>query len=177
MTATPEPPLQSYVSGSPLLRPILDEWNRIGLPDCWLAAGAIAQTVWNHEFGFPPTHSINDIDIVYFDANNFSETAEVDHSARVRQLFSGLPVWIDVKNEARVYLWYEAKFGRKIDPYASATDAISTFPTTATAVGIRTNDHLFEFCAPYGLSDLLGVVVRPNKKQITRDVYERKVNR
>ncbi|MGR9128534.1 nucleotidyltransferase family protein [Rhizobium leguminosarum] len=34
-----------------------------------------------------------------------------------------------------------------------------------------------ELCAPFGLSDLLGGVVRANKRQITREVYERKVDR
>ena len=31
--------------------------------------------------------------------------------------------------------------------------------------------------APYGLSDLLGLIVRPNKKQITRPIYYVKVEK
>lgn len=46
--------LQSIVSESPLLSSILSNWDQIALPDSWLVAGAIAQTVWNHAFGFPP---------------------------------------------------------------------------------------------------------------------------
>ncbi|WP_263491078.1 nucleotidyltransferase family protein, partial [Rhizobium sp. 3T7] len=87
--------LQSIVSESPLLSSILSNWDQIALPDSWLVAGAIAQTVWNHAFGFPPTHGITDIDIVYFDADNLSEAAEAEHSARIREAFSGLPVWVD----------------------------------------------------------------------------------
>ena len=82
-----------------------------------------------------------------------------------------------MKNEARVHLWYEAKFGRFVAPYASVTDAIGTFPTTATAVGIRPSAEGLQLYAPYGISDLLGLVVRPNRKQITRDIYEAKVGR
>jgi hypothetical protein len=169
--------LQAIVSESPLLAPVLRNWKKIALPDCWLVAGAIAQTVWNHSFGLAATHGINDIDIVYFDADDVSESAEAEHASRIRNIFSDLPVWIDVKNEARVHLWYEAKFQRPIDPYISATDAITTFPTTATAVGLQPRGCGLELYAPYGISDLLGGIVRPNKKQITPDIYSRKVDR
>ena len=169
--------LQSIVMESPLLSPLFHKWEAIALPDAWLVAGAVAQTVWNHAFGLSLAHGINDIDIVYFDDADLSEEAETAHSLRIRSLFSDLPVWIDVKNEARVHLWYEAKFGYAIDPYRSATDAIMTFPTTATAVGLRPSNDGMALCAPYGLSDLLEAIVRPNKRQITPEIYAGKVDR
>lgn len=82
-----------------------------------------------------------------------------------------------MKNEARVHLWYEAKFGYPITPYVSTTDAIATFPTTATAVGLLPRNGGLELCAPFGLSELLGGVVRANKIQIRRQIYEQKVSR
>jgi hypothetical protein len=169
--------LRAIVSKSPLLSPILHRWDEIALPDCWLAGGAIAQTVWNDRFDLPATHGINDIDIVYFDAEDLSERTEDRHAARIRSTFSDLPVWIDVKTEARVHLWYEARFGYSIHPYVSATDAIATFPTTATSVGLQMRDGTLALCAPLGISDLLQPIVRPNKKQITRDIYRDKANR
>lgn len=169
--------LQAIVIESPLLSALLRNWDEIALPDCWLVAGAVTQTVWNHAFGIPPVHGINDVDIVYFDANDLSEGTEAEHSARIRKVFSDLPVWIDVKNEARVHLWYEAKLGYPIKPYTSTTDAIATFPTTATAVGLCPRNGSLELCAPFGLSDLLDGVVRPNKRQIRREIYEKKVSR
>jgi hypothetical protein len=39
----------------------------------------------------------------------------------------------DVKNEARVHLWYERRFGRHLEPYRSTGDAIATWPTTASS--------------------------------------------
>lgn len=169
--------LQGIVLKSQMLSALLRNWEKVALPDSWLVAGAIAQTVWNHRFGFPPAHGINDIDIVYFDASDLSEDAEAEHAAGVRRAFSDLPVWIDVKNEARVHLWYEAKFGYSLKPYTSTTDAIATFPTTATAVGLCPRNGNLELCAPFGLSDLLGGIVRPNKRQIRREIYEQKVSR
>ncbi|ARM87487.1 hypothetical protein RHEC894_CH01148 [Rhizobium sp. CIAT894] len=173
----PRMELQAIISKSPLLRTVLDRWDRIALPDVRLVAGALAQTVWNHAFGFAHDHGINDIDIVYFDDNDLSESTEADHSARIRGLFRDLPVWIDVKNQARVHVWYKEKFGYSIAPYTSTQDAITTFPTTAAAVGIRPVGNELDLCAPYGLSDLLAPLVRANKKQITREVYEKKIAR
>jgi uncharacterized protein len=84
---------------------------------------------------------------------------------------------LDVKNEARVHLWYQQRFGYAIEPCRSSADAIATFPTTATAVGVRRIHGEFECCAPFGLADLFGLIVRPNKRQITRTIYEAKAER
>ncbi|MGG7578932.1 nucleotidyltransferase family protein [Rhizobium sp. Nf11,1] len=173
----PQMELQAIISKSPLLSTVLERWDEIDLPDGRLVAGAIAQTVWNHAFDFVHDHGIDDIDLVYFDDNDLSESAEADHSARIRSLFSDLPVWIDVKNQARVHLWYGQKFGHVIMPYTSTDNAITTFPTTAAAVGIRPVDKRLDLYAPYGLSDLLAPLVRANKKQIGREIYERKIAR
>lgn len=169
--------LHAILAQNPLVSAVLKNWEHIALPDARLVAGAIAQSVWNHVFGFLPGHGIRDIDIVYFDGNDLSETAEAAHSARIRQAFADLPVWIDVKNQARVHLWYAEKFGHPIKPYVSTDDAITTFPTTAAAIGLRPQGSGLDLCAPYGLSDLLAPLVRANKKQITREIYEKKTAR
>ncbi len=142
-----------------------------------MAAGALAQTVWNDRFAFPPFYGINDIDIVYFDDSDLSAEAEAAHSRRIRKLCTELPVWIDVKNQARVYLWYTEKFGYAVRPYVSAGDAIATFPATATAVGLQPHGKQLALCAPFGLDDLLGGIVRANKARIVRQIYETKLMR
>jgi hypothetical protein len=76
-----------------------------------------------------------------------------------------------------VHLWYQDRFGYSIKPYSSSADAIASFPTTATSVGIRRVFGKFECCAPFGLDDLFGLVVKPNKRQITRAIYEAKIAR
>lgn len=169
--------LTSVLANSALLAPVLRRWTDIRLPNGWLAAGAVAQTVWNVAHRFPPEANIRDIDLIYFDADDLSAEAEARHEARIRGLFADVGVAVDVKNEARVHLWYQAKFGYSIAPYGSVEEAIATFPTTSTAVGVRAYGSLLDICAPFGLDDLLGLVVRPNKAQITRAIYEAKVAR
>lgn len=177
MTLTVDSSLRAIVAASPILSTILDRWASIDLPDCWLSGSAIAQTAWNATLGLSPEYGLADIDLVYFDATDLSEEGETRQTARIRGLFPDVPLWIDAKNEARVHLWYEAKFGYPIAPYQSSEHAISTFPTTAGAVAIRPGAAGLSIFAPFGLDDLLNCTVRPNKAQITQAIYEAKVAR
>jgi uncharacterized protein len=156
---------------------ILGRFEEIDLPDSWLVAGCIAQTIWNLRCKQPARLGIKDVDLIYFDAQDLSAETEAGHERRLRELLRALPLKLDVKNEARVHLWYKDRFGYPIEPYSCSADAISTFPTTATSVGIRRVFGKFECCAPFGLDDLFGLVVRPNKRQITRAIYEAKIAR
>jgi uncharacterized protein len=167
--------LRQILSRSRTVATIVDRWPQIDLPDCWLVAGCLAQTVWNDAFGLPATHGISDIDLVYFDGQDLSAETEAGHAVGLRTLFADLGLWIDAKNEARVHLWHAEKFGNSLAPYVSTEDAIATFPTTATAVGVQPRAGALHVFSPYGLSDLLGLIVRPNKKQITRSIYDAKV--
>lgn len=169
--------MRLILARSPIVAAIVGRWPQICLPDGWLVAGCIAQSVWNDVLRLPATHGISDVDLVYFDGEDLSAETEARHAARVRALFADLGLWIDVKNEARVHLWYAEKFGNALEPYVSTEDAITTFPTTATAIGVQPRPDGLRVFAPYGLSDLLGLIVRPNKKQITRPIYDAKVKK
>ncbi len=169
--------VETAVLSNPWLALILARFDEIGLPDCWLVAGAIAQTVWNGLHGREPASGIKDIDVVYFDANDLTAQSKQREQARVRALFPEIPVELDVQNEARIHLRYEDRFGYPIAPYKSSADAIATFPTTATSIGVRSLNGRFDVIAPFGLDDLLNGIVRPNQRQITRAIYEAKVGR
>jgi len=174
---SPEERLAAIVRSSPAVAPLLERWPKVALPDGWIAAGAVAQSVWNAAFRLPPLHGLADVDLIYFDAADLSGESEAAHAERLRLLFPALPVRLDVKNEARVHLWYEARFGYPIRPYRSAAEAVATFPTTATAVAVRPAGSAMEILAPFGLDDLLGCIVRPNEAQITRAIYQAKLAR
>jgi hypothetical protein len=149
----------------------------LALPNWYFGAGGIAQTVWNLRHGFEPTFGIKDYDLVYFDPEDLSVEAERRNEVEVARRLSTYGVVVDVKNEARVHLWYRERFGRQVDPYVSTEEAIATWPTTASSVGVRRDHAGFIVCAPYGLADLLGMVARPNKTIVSQDVYEEKVSR
>jgi uncharacterized protein len=169
--------LEAQLRENSWLSQALRRFDCIGLLDAWLVAGCIAQTVWNLACGRAPEFGIKDVDIVYFDPIDVSAEAEASHEERLANYFGDLPVKLDVKNEARVHLWYEETFGHPIAPYRSSADAIASFPTTATAVGVRRVRNKFECYAPFGLDDLFALRVRPNKCQITHAIYAAKVKR
>jgi hypothetical protein len=146
------------------------------LPDWYFGAGGVAQTVWNLRHGFGAADGIKDYDLVYFSHDTSGED-ERRIEAELVQRLSDFGVVLDVNNEARVHLWYAERFGRRIDPYVSTEDAISTWPTTASCVGVREEKDTFVVCAPFGLADLLGMVARPNKAIVSREIYEEKTSR
>lgn len=169
--------LEDALRKNPIAQALLSRGAELALPNWYLGAGAVAQTVWNLLHGFHPTSGIKDYDLVYFDPSDLSAEAEKRINEEVTAHLSFINAKIDVKNEARVHLWYPERYGRDIEPYQSTEDAIATWPTTAGSVGVRQETERFVVCAPFGLADLFGMTVRPNKAIITRDIYEEKANR
>lgn len=143
----------------------------------YIGAGCITQTIWNYLSNLPLDYGIKDIDFVYFDDSDLSEEKENQLKSQLERTFQDYPFKIDVKNEARVHLWYKSRFGYEINPYHSLEEAIDTWPTTATSLGVRITSSGWNVYAPYGLDDLFNKVVRPNKRQITKEIYDTKVNR
>lgn len=148
----------------------------LGLPDAWLAAGCLFQTVWNLRCGLPPTAHIKDYDLFYFDASDLSEAAEQAVQARVTALFADLPITVEAKNQARVHLWYERWFGYPYAPLQSARNGIERFLVPCTCVGLQPADPgvaadvasgstpggAATLYAPYGLDELYAGLLRPN---------------
>jgi hypothetical protein len=91
--------------------------------------------------GNPLDYGIGDIDIVYYDSKDLSGEKEEYIERKIMSLLGDLPFKVDVKNEARVHLWYEKKFGYRIEPYQSLEDAINSWPTTATSLGVRRENN------------------------------------
>lgn len=163
---------------NPIVAEILQRAPKLGLSHWYLGGGCIAQTIWNAGHGFESTYGIRDYDLVYFDPSDLSYEAEDQIIGRARELFNDLDARIELINEARVHLWYPQRFGYAIAPYESVEDAISSWPTTAASIGMcaQPNDSISIY-APFGLNDLLGMIVRPNKTQITRAIYQAKADR
>ena len=146
------------------------------IKDPWcIAAGAVMGLVWNHGTGRPDKHGIKDIDVVYFDAFDLSEQRE---TALEQVIHAEFPVeWPppDAKNQARVHLWYERIFGYAIQPHETIEAAMATWPTAAGAVGVSLRNGSLHITAPFGLEDLFARRVRPNKRHITQEIFDEKV--
>jgi hypothetical protein len=168
--------LQNIIMSNEVIYVALERAKMLDIENYYIGAGCIAQSVWNYLSDNPLDYGIKDIDFVYFDDKNLDLESENRTISEVKSLYSDFKTEIDVKNEARVHLWYESRFGFTIEPYKSLEAAINTWPTTATSIGVRIDkDNKFTVYAPFGLNDLFGKIVRANKVQITKQIYDHKV--
>jgi uncharacterized protein len=140
---------------------IIDELDRLALPDAWLVSGCLVQTVWNVLTGRAISHGIADYDVFYFDPDTSWEAED----AVIRELdarLTQLGVKIEIRNQARVHLWYPAKHGLPYPPLTRASDAIDRFLTQNTQIGVRRGRDSYEVYAPHGFDDVAALIARPN---------------
>jgi hypothetical protein len=150
----------------------------LDLPGWYLAAGCLYQTVWNVVTGEPPEAGILDYDLIYFDGSDLSWAAEDAVIRAGERAFAAVPKPVQIRNQARVHLWYEEKFGLPCPPYESSEAAIDMFEATTASVGVRLEPGgRWRVYAPYGLADVFNLVVRPNPALAPRAVYEAKTSR
>lgn len=147
---------------NPVNAAIVDELHRLALPDAWLVAGCLAQTVWNVLTKRAIDHGISDYDVFYFDPDTSWEAEDAvirDAHARLGHLGAR----IEIRNQARVHLWYPAKHGLPYPPLTCSTEGIDRFLTQNTQVGIRRTDNGHQVYAPHGFDDIAGLIARPNR--------------
>lgn len=159
------------ISTNPANRAILDRWQRLGLPNAWLVAGCLFQTVWNLHARRPPGESIKDYDLFYFDPDDLSAQAEAQAQAHADALLSDLGITVEVANQARVHLWYPEHFGHDYPPLVSAEDGIRRFLVLETCVGVRPG----QWHAPYGLDGLYAGTLTPNPLVPHAELFAHKV--
>ncbi len=150
---------------------ILERWGQLALPDAWLVAGCLFQSIWNLQLGRPPDAGIKDYDLFYFDPHDLSEAGERKAQAAVDRLFADLAISVEVANQARVHDWYPAYFGRPYPALKSSKDGIKRFLVLETCVGVRP-----EGChAPYGLEGIYAGTLTSNPLTPYPELFERKV--
>jgi hypothetical protein len=156
---------------NPNNRAIIDRWANLALPDGWLVAGCLFQTVWNLRGGRSPEGDIKDYDLFYFDSRDTSEEGELGVQERVNMLTGDLGVIVEASNQARVHLWYESYFGRPYGKLRSAREGIDRFLVLSTCVGVRPG----EVYAPNGLAPVYDGVLSMNPLTPYRALFDRKV--
>jgi hypothetical protein len=125
--------------------------------------------VLNQLTGRPLDYGIKDYDLGYFDASDLSYEAEDAIIRRVKAAFDEpLRSMVEVRNQARVHLWFEAKFGEPYEPLSSTAEALEHFASATFAVGVRLeSDDRLHIVAPFGLADVFALRLRPNPRRKT----------
>ena len=161
--------LSEILRATPPLMQILSVARRLCLPDWLVFSGAVYQPVLNHLTGRQFDYGIKDYDLAYFDASDLSYEAEDAVISRVKAAFDEpLRSMVEVRNQARVHLWFEAKFGETYTPLSCTAEALERFASATFAVGVRLeSDDRLHIEAPFGLADLFALRLRPNPRRKT----------
>ena len=159
------------------LMQVLTTVRRLELPDWRVVSGAVYQAVWNDATGRPQGYGIKDYDLAYFDASDLSYDAEDVVIRRVAAAFDEpFRSQVEVRNQARVHLWFQDRFGEPYAPLGSTDEALGRFVAPAFAVGVRLEqDDRISVAAPFGLEDVFAMTLRPNPDRPRAKGWDRTV--
>lgn len=159
-----EAELAAIVRADAGLMHVLTTVRALDLPDWRLVSGAVYQAVWNARTGRPAGYGVKDYDLAYFDASDLSYEAEDVVIKRVAAAFDEpFRSQVEVRNQARVHLWFQNRFGEPYAPLSSTDEALGRFVAPTFAVGVRLEaDDSLSVAAPFGLDDVFALTIRPN---------------
>jgi hypothetical protein len=170
--------LEAIIRSSALLMSVLTGLRDDGLPDHLLVAGAIYNLVWNRLTGRPDLTGINDVDVFYFDDSDLSYEAEDVVIRRLAERFADLPLPVQVRNQARVHLWFPQKFGAPFTPLRSAAEMLTRYASKTHAVAARLeSDDSLTLLAPFGLDDIFSFRITPNPVLANQPAHDAKAAR
>ncbi|KMW60539.1 hypothetical protein AIOL_000701 [Candidatus Rhodobacter oscarellae] len=147
-----------------------------GLPDGWLVSGALYGNIWNSLTGRPDDYGVKDYDVFYFDDTDLSYAAEDAVIQRLTPLFPPEPP-VEIRNQARVHLWYEDHFGSAYTPLADSHEGIRRFACTTHMIGARLSGGELEIYTPCGLEPIFGFRLIGNTDTNNRVTHEAKAAR
>ncbi|OXE35011.1 MAG: hypothetical protein CGW95_16485 [Phenylobacterium zucineum] len=165
--------LETILRRSVPLMQVLTMIRDLDIPDALVFSGAVYQRVLNARTGRDLDFGIKDYDLGYYDASDISYEAEDTVIQNVAAAFSPpLRDLVEVRNQARVHLWFEAKFGEPYAPLSRTAEALTRFVSPMFAVGVRLepDDHL-TVVAPFGLEDLFNLRLRPNPHRFSPNYH------
>ena len=158
-----EQELEAIVRASPTLMHVLETVRGLDLPDWMIFSGAIYQRALNHLTGRDPDYGVRDYDLGYFDPDTSWDAEDAVIRRAAAAYDPPLSHMVEVRNQARVHLWFAAKFGEPYAPLSSSAEALSRFTSATFAVGARLEaDDSLTILAPFGLEDLFALRLRPN---------------
>ncbi len=162
--------LVTIVRSNVRLMAVLETARTLALPDWLVVSGAVYQGVLNHLTGRPADYGLKDYDLAYFDPSDTSYEAEDMVIRRVAAAFGPpLDQMVEVRNQARVHLWFEGHFGEPYAPLSCTAEALTRFTSATFSVGVRLEpDRDMHVEAPFGLADLFALRLRPNPRRRTR---------
>jgi len=128
--------------------------EKLNLLDWVIGAGFVRNKVWDHLHGFSNLKvDTPDVDLVYYNSKGNDKKTDEKLSQKLKEQTG---INFEVINE-----FYAHTFNN-ISPYKSTADALSQWPETVTALGIKLEKGKLKLIAPYGVGDLVNLIIRPS---------------
>jgi hypothetical protein len=170
--------LVEIVRADPGLMHVLKGVREQDLPDWRIFSGAVYQSVWNALTGRPAGYGVRDYDVGYFDPDTSWDAEDVVIKRVAAGFEEPFRSTVEVRNQARVPIWFPAHFGEPYDPLSGTDEALERFVAPAFAVGVRLEaDDTISVAAPLGLEDVFALTLRPNPDRGLAKDWDRVVER
>ncbi|MGT2912138.1 nucleotidyltransferase family protein [Streptococcus cameli] len=146
--------MKQLLASDPDIQCILRILAKLQLQDAWLCAGTVRNFLWNHLSGKPAFDKETDIDLIFYDKKiSWEETSKIEENLKIRY---PQYKW-ELKNQVDMHIHSPNTL-----PYQSARDAMSKYPETCTAIGIRyTGENDMELFLPYGIESITSFLIEP----------------
>lgn len=161
------------------LMKVLEFIDNLNLPNYYIAAGSVFQTIWNYYDNIDLNNNIKDIDVIYYDNTDLEVDKDINLYHKIKEycIKEQLNYDIDVSNEARMHIWKKEHENVNINQYKNSEDAMNHWIATTHAIGITKINNKIQVYAPFGLSDIFSKTVRPIKhKYNNKELYNKKTS-
>lgn len=153
---------------------VLTHVKALNLPDWWVCAGFVRSKIWDVIHNFSERTDLPDVDVIYYNTRNISIEKEKELERQLGIRDPRVP-W-SVKNQARMHLVND------VPPYKSSEDAMSKYPETATALGVKIDaGGKVLLAAPWGVTDAINGLVEPtpyfNQSEERLHIYRDRVRK
>lgn len=146
--------IADFIAHNPRMMRCLAVLAAHGPVDAWIGAGFVRNAVWDHLSGQDTEATpLADLDVVFHDPAIATAEQDAAFEAALRTAAPDLP-W-SVRNQARMH----ERNGHR--PYRDVADALAHWAETAAAIAARLGPQGVEILAPFGVGDVLEMIIRP----------------
>jgi hypothetical protein len=146
--------IADFIAHNPRMMRCLAVLAAHGPTGAWIGAGFVRNAVWDHLSGQDKEATpLADLDVVFHDPDIATAERDARIEAALCAAAPDLP-W-SVRNQARMH----ERNGH--DPYRDVADALAHWAETAAAIAARLGPQGVEILAPFGVEDVLEMIIRP----------------
>ncbi len=140
---------------------ILKNVQILKLNDWWIGAGFVRSKIWDVLHQYRNRTPIPDIDVIYFNKNDFLESESRLESTKAEKFYEMQLKKVQpdinwsVTNQARMHFFHNDS------SYKTSEEALGQWVETATCIGVKLDGKTVVLAAPHGIHDLVNLILHP----------------